>query len=117
MVILVRKDLKMSIGKIASQVSHAVLLAYQHSQTSLFEKDKQSLINWEKSGSTKIALSVDNLPELQSLRDKAAKALLPLGIVSDAGKTELIRGTITTLAIGPAQSEEIDKITGHLKLL
>ena len=53
--------------------------------------------------------------EIKSL--KAKKAKLPCAIIKDAGHTQLEPGTITALAIGPAEEDVIDKITKNLKLL
>ena len=59
--------------------------------------------------------------ELRDLTDAyqaAKKAELPCSLIEDAGLTEFGGDvTITAVAIGPAEAEEIDKITGHLKLL
>ena len=41
----------------------------------------------------------------------------PWSEVTDAGHTQIAPGTITCLSIGPAPEENIDKITGDLKLL
>ncbi len=38
-------------------------------------------------------------------------------LVQDAGMTEVPPGTITALGLGPAKSEDLDKITGDLALL
>ncbi|RLJ06151.1 MAG: peptidyl-tRNA hydrolase, partial [Candidatus Aenigmatarchaeota archaeon] len=52
-VILVRKDLKISKGKIAAQVANASLGAYKKTEKKIREK-------WEKEGSKKIILKVEN---------------------------------------------------------
>ena len=107
-VIVVRKDLKLSKGKLATQVAHAALLA----------ADKSKLREeWKKEGQKKIVLWCDNLKELFFLYETARNFNLPCALVSDAGLTEVEPGTKTCLGIGPAPEEKIDKITGNLKLI
>ena len=70
MVIVVRKDLNMSIGKTSAQVAHAILGAYKLSMT----KNNDKVNNWENySGQAKIVLSVENEKELFEIKDKADK--------------------------------------------
>ena len=67
---------------------------------------------------TKICVSCDSEQELEELYKKAKDAKLPCSLIVDAGLTEFNgTPTKTCIAIGPANSEEINKITGHLKLL
>lgn len=63
-------------------------------------------------------MSVDSEAELDEIFQKAVDANLYVGMIVDAGLTEF-NGvpTKTCLAIGPEWSEDIDKITSHLKLL
>ena len=37
--------------------------------------------------------------------------------IADAGRTEVMPGTITCMGIGPDKEEKIDKVTGKLKML
>ena len=114
-VIVVRTDIKMSKGKLAAQVAHAAVEAVfkclEHNIWSLWLK------KWRNQGQKKIVLKVQNLNELLELKKKAENAALPTAIRADAGLTELAPGTITALAIGPAPSHLIDRITGHLPTL
>ena len=126
-VIVVRKDLNMRKGKIASQVAHASLGAvfsgsYMHDMTSnvrakVIPLDPE-LEHWFNKEFTKICVSCDSEEELVALHKAAEDAGLRCCIITDAGHTEF-NGvpTLTTLAIGPASSDDIDKITGGLKLL
>lgn len=109
-VIIVRKDLNMSKGKIIAQCCHACLNAYENSNEKLRKI-------WRDSGEKKVILVVDNLEELLKIKNDAQKLKIPLSLVRDAGRTELEEGTITCLALGPDYSEKIDKITGKLKTL
>ncbi len=106
--IIVRKDLKMSAGKIAAQVAHASVEAWK-------KADKKTRDTWEREGAKKVVLQAQNEKELLELKKKSGK--LPTALIRDAGLTEIPPGTTTCLAIGPAREEEIDKLTGSLKLL
>ena len=108
--IVVRKDLKLGKGKIVSQGSHASL-------GSFLNANKRIRKVWLKEGSKKIVLKVGSLKQLKNIRRKAAYAKLPNFIVRDAGLTQIKKGTITALGMGPAAEEKIDKITKNLKLL
>ena len=45
------------------------------------------------------------------------KTALPYYLVCDAGKTQIPAGSHTVLAIGPGLNDEIDALTGTLRLL
>jgi PTH2 family peptidyl-tRNA hydrolase len=109
-VIVVRKDLEMGKGKIATHVAHGSLGSAENVDRKILEK-------WRDEGAKKIVLKVDNLKELNSLYKKVKAAKLPYCLVRDAGLTQLKTGTTTALGIGPVKEEEVDKITGKLKLL
>jgi PTH2 family peptidyl-tRNA hydrolase len=109
-VIVVRKDLKLSPGKLAVQVAHASLDAYRKAGASLRSE-------WEQEGAKKVVVKVENQEELLKAFSMAKEARLPCSLIKDAGRTELPPGTITAVAIGPSEEGKIDKITGQLKLL
>lgn len=109
-VIVIRKDLGMTEGKLAAQACHGAVSV-------LKKTNKKILSAWEKTGQKKVILQAKDLDELMKLREKCAKLRLPCAIVADAGLTELTPGTITVLAIGPDKEEKIDKVTGSLPLL
>jgi len=114
MVIIVRTDLKMSIGKTSAQVAHAVLGAYKLS----LQNNITKVNNWENfSGQAKIVLGVDNREQLFDIKKKADENGLITCLIHDAGRTQVAPNTPTCCAIGPDTVENIDKITGNLKLL
>ena len=114
MVIVVRTDLNMSLGKVSAQVGHAVLGAYKLS----LQNDLTKTNNWENfSGQAKIVLGVSNKEELFDIQNKAREAGLVTCLIHDAGRTQVAPNTPTCCAIGPDLVENIDKITGKLKLL
>jgi len=117
MVLVVRQDLGMGVGKIAAQVGHAVLGAYQNVLETEDIKLKEAMFNWEECGQAKIVLKIKNKEEMLAVNKKAKESGLNTYLVCDAGRTQIEAGSITVLAIGPANSAEIDKVTGHLKLM
>jgi len=117
MVLVVRQDLGMGVGKIAAQVGHAVLGAYQNILESQEIRHKEALFNWEECGQAKIVLKIKNKEEMLDVSKKAKQAGLNTYLVADAGRTQIEAGSLTVLAVGPAVSTDIDKVTGHLKLM
>lgn len=110
---MVRTDIKMGKGKICAQVAHASLgaaLEAMKKKPSWFEE-------WTKGGQKKVVLKVGSLKELLEIYQKARDLGLPAFLVKDAGLTQVEPGTVTAVAVGPAPEEEVDKVTGHLKLL
>jgi PTH2 family peptidyl-tRNA hydrolase len=108
-VILVRTDLEMGRGKLATQVAHASVGAMRMIDEEIVKK-------WEKFAK-KIVLKVKDGEELMKFYRKVKKEGMPCFLVKDAGLTQLEPGTVTALGIGPVEEEKIDKITGKLKLL
>ena len=127
MVLLVRQDLNMGAGKVAAQCCHATLGVYRKAVRAVGEAmgvgregcavDPMVLQQWEGSGEAKIVLKVRNGGQLQTLKEAAAALGLPHYAVTDAGRTQVAPGTVTVMAVGPADVDAIDQLTGHLKLL
>ena len=109
-VILLRKDLKMSLGKACAQVAHASL-------ESALKSGKKLLWQWLNRGGKKVVLAVEGQEQLLECKTLAARAGIANALITDAGRTELSPGTVTCLAIGPDAEEKIDKIAGKLKML
>jgi len=124
-VIVLRKDLNMRKGKMVAQGAHAsmaVLLdrggihpdtmhRYEISMTPEMEQ-------WLEGNFAKICVSVDSEEQLLFVHSAAENANIPCSLIQDAGLTEFDGvPTYTAVAIGPGYAEDIDKITGLLKLL
>ncbi|KZV20737.1 peptidyl-tRNA hydrolase 2, mitochondrial [Dorcoceras hygrometricum] len=86
MVLVVRQDLKMGAGKIASQCAHAATGIYSE----LMESHRSLLRQWEVCGQAKIVVTCKNQQEMNKLRDAAERIRLPTFIVADAGRTQVI---------------------------
>lgn len=132
-VLLYRRDLKMRKGKIAAQCAHASLAVFLRRrlqvdalaavvagqpqplppERTLVLPLSAAMMRWVEQGSSKIVLSVPDEPTLLRAQELAAAAGLPHALIRDAGRTEF-RGepTLTACAIGPADAEAIDAITG-----
>ena len=119
-VIVIRKDLKMPPGKLAAQVAHASLGAFIDSGN----RENYDLIIpitgpnkiWLDVEFTKICLMVNSEKELLDINKSLLYKNIPKSLVRDAGHTVFKEPTYTCLGIGPWHSEDLDKITGHLKL-
>lgn len=109
-VIIINSQLKLPPGKLAAQVAHASVASF-HSANSNHQK------SWLEVGMPKAVLSASSEQEVIEYYQKAISANLSSELIKDAGKTVLPTGTITCVGIGPAAEREIDKISGHLKLV
>ncbi len=112
-VIAMRIDLKMSRGKIAVQAGHAAVSAAEEARKKCPDLWKA----WMKEGQCKIAVKVESEQTLLELEERAKKSKLPTALIIDRGLTEIPPNTITCLGMGPAQTIQIDTITGKLPLL
>jgi len=108
--IVLRKDLKMSAGKLCSQTAHASVAAFLKSK----KRDKEK---WLRGGMKKVVLKVSSEKELKKFYKRAKKGKLACELIRNAGLTQIKPGTITALGIGPASDKKIDKITEKMKLL
>lgn len=113
MVIVVNNSLDMGKGKIASQSCHSAVSLVRH----LIESNQRDLLKkWAENLEAKIVVKCDSKIELLTLFKSARECNLQSYYTTDAGRTQIEPGSITTLAI-LGISEEIDKLTGKLKLL
>lgn len=123
-VIVVRKDLNMRKGKLAAQVAHASMKFLidnnvAEGPTTLLVELSADEAAWLLSGSfTKVVVGCDSEGELRDLVLKAELLGTSVCSIIDSGKTEF-KGepTLTCAAFGPARADEVDAITGHLRLL
>ena len=133
-VIVMRKDLNMRKGKMIAQGAHASLailldrflgplelrggdLPLPIAINDVINAD-EPLFQWITKSFKKIVVGAESLNECVEVYQAAKKAGIPCSLIENKGLTEFGGEiTITCCAIGPADPEEIDKITGHLKLL
>jgi len=136
-VIVIRKDLHMRRGKEMAQASHASMKVFFSRMTFLegkvfnanphiqyfltqFTPEMLGWLIWKEGepGFTKIVVGCEGEVELKKIEALADEAGIPNAIILDDGTTEF-HGvpTYTCIAVGPAESEKIDKITGEYKLL
>lgn len=107
--IVARTDIGMGKGKLAAQVAHASLSAYEDTSG----PDRRE---WKGGGQKKVVLKADGEQTLFELADIAERKGLPTAIIRDAGHTQLEPGTVTALAVGPGDERVVDEVTGDLSL-
>src|SRR3989344_6812504 len=104
LVMLLRKDLKMPIGKAAAQCAHAAVQA-------VLKSDKKKVSEWMgKSAGKKVVLAVEDEKELLKFEKLAKKEKLTTALIRDAGRTFFRKPTLTCLGIGPDKENKIDKL-------
>jgi PTH2 family peptidyl-tRNA hydrolase len=108
--LVIRNDIKMSCGKRCAQAAHASIGAYNNADKSLQKA-------WLSEGQKKVVLKANDERTLYELKVIAEGVGISSSLIQDAGMTEIPPGTITALGLGPAKSEDLDKITGTLSLL
>jgi len=129
-VTVVRKDLNMRKGKIASQVAHGVLnvvvkTAINNGERFFLDrkgdiktKGDTYLNKWLDISYKKIVLYVESEEDLVMLYMKARSYDIISTLIQDNGLTEFNgEKTYTCVAFEPLPDEMIDEITGDLKLL
>ena len=126
-VIVIRKDLNMSAGKLAAQVAHASLGAFFQSaerRLSCVDNSIRSLSiykdtacdEWVNGIFTKIIVYVKSEEALFNVYKKAREKGLPCALIKDAGLTEFSEPTNTCLGIGPCYPKEFEGVTNKLRL-
>ena len=108
--LVVRTDLGMGRGKIAAQVAHAAVTAVLASRDA-------DVAAWLSQGQPKVVLKATTGEQLAGLARQARADGLVAEVVHDAGRTQVEPGTVTCCAIGPADSERVDRVTAGLRLL
>ncbi len=108
--LIIRTDIKMTCGKKCAQTAHASIGAYERAEKILRKK-------WLEEGQKKVVLKAGSARELFELKTIAENAGISAAIITDAGLTEIPPGTVTALGLGPAKSDDLDRITGNLTLL
>ena len=108
-VIIVNEDLKLSKGKLASQVAHASLMSYLKGNKEINQK-------WLDNSYVKIILK-GNLETIKGLDNLFNIQNIPHFLVVDEGRTEIEPNTITCLGIAPLEDKIVDKYTKNLKLI
>ena len=115
--LIVNDDLKMSKGKIASQCAHAILDVHRF----MMKSEKVRNETWEHNGEKIVALkaSSTNIHDLMKeygdrILDKKKLNVFP---VYDAGRTEVVAGSLTVLATSPITDDIKPEILKSLKLL
>ena len=113
LVCVVNQSLKMGKGKIAAQVGHASVQSFLEAGVS----HPSHVEVWLASGQKKICLKTPDESAFETLIHQAKQQDVPFHLVRDAGHTQIPKGSLTVLALGPYDESTLDGLTGHLKLL
>jgi PTH2 family peptidyl-tRNA hydrolase len=117
-VIVMRKDLNMSKGKMVTQGAHASIAFLTHlvrgynGESLLLSKAEKE---WVYGTFFKVCVGVNDEKELLDIGYNAVAKGLSVKYIEET--TGFDEPTFTCLAIGPDYSSKIDPVTKHLKLL
>ncbi len=111
-IIVMRKDLGMRAGKMVAQGAHAALAVV------LRHASDPRVTTWLTESQAKVCVRVESEQELLDVVHAARSAGLLAELITDAGRTEFHgEPTLTCAAIGPDTPENLDPVTGELRLL
>jgi PTH2 family peptidyl-tRNA hydrolase len=113
MVIVMRTDLGMSVGKMIAQACHAAVACNEQAK----KTHSKQWARWRDEGAKKVAVEAESLEELRELARKAEQLDIVQVLIQDAGHTEVAPGTTTCLGVGPDQAQRVDRVTGSLPLI
>lgn len=117
MVIVMRTDLQMTKGKMIAQGSHAVLALANEIKDSGIQEQQELLNTWYNESFAKVCVRVDSQTALEEIHDAALENGIPVKLITDNGWT-MFKGQPTDTCIALfGRSEDLDKLTGCLKLL
>ena len=114
MIMCVRMDLKMDKGKIAAQCSHSAIGIYK--KLIKAKKYEKMLESWENNGQKKIVAKLKSEKEMNLIVSKATDAGILFEVITDAGKTQVVAGSRTVIALIDFENK-LDTVTGRLKLM
>lgn len=114
-VIVVRSDLGMRCGKRVAQGAHASVKAVKELLDS--KMGYQKYLKWDEEGHKKVVCRVTGEKELRDIHARALRWGFPCAIIWDQALTQLKEEAYTAVAVGPADDEEMKKLTGRLKLM
>lgn len=122
-VIVIRKDLHMRRGKEIAQGAHASMLwlldrmERQGDDLMIRVGDKEYDVDWLTGNFKKVVCQVDSLEEFYQIQADAKALGVKCYVVTDLGLTEFDGvPTQTALAVGPHYEDQVNQITGHLRL-
>ena len=118
MFFLIRSDIKMSKGQIASRVADVT----QYVIEECIQRKYITYTTWKKfHASQKIVLKVNSMREFYELHSKLmdlSRVLsFPIKIVKEDQKIRIAENVPTVLAFGPIKRNQVEHIVADLKLL
>lgn len=122
-VIVMRRDLGLSRGRLAAQVAHASIKVFFDRLIEVGDGRYEigPCEDWDWHGAvkpwvtecfTKVVLGAKDKATLLDLQEKAKAAGIPTGLMEESD----LGGEPTALALGPAKSEDLDPLVAHLRL-
>lgn len=113
MVLIVRQDLLMGIGKAMGQAGHAFTMTLLLAQ----ERIPEVVEDYLTDAQPKIVVGCKNLAALLRAQDECRDAGLVCVLVRDAGRTVFPEPTDTCMGIGPCRRIDLPKFVQRMRLL